>query len=202
MKVANQRTDARAQQLRQQGQRDAATEEAARRFQKLLQRRRKEEEASLIGVAGPFDLLARLQDRQEDPSQITSSGPLAQDQASPDRGFPQEPELSTRSDPEVIQMHMQDSLRLDTMARAAMEAGMKAAMAQDGGEYQVELGSALFTRTRLRVRAGERTGFTVRCESDSASEREWFSRHRDALASRIGLLTGRAVQLDVGDIRA
>lgn len=203
MKLATlQRTDARAQQLRRQGQREAATEEAVRRFQKLLHRRRKEEEAPLVGAAGPFALLARLQDRQEDPSQITSAGLVARDQVSTDRVSPQVAELLPRVDPEAIQTLMQDSLRLDTMARAAMEAGTNAAMAQEGGEYQLELGSALFTRTRLRVRASERTGFTVRCESDSASEREWFSRHRDALASRIGLLTGRAVQLDIGDIGA
>jgi hypothetical protein len=196
MKVANLHTGARAEQLCQRGQREAASEEVARRFQKLLQRRRKEEDESMPG-AGPLDLVARLEDWQEDPSQITSAGLLAQNQVPPDRVFPQAPELSARTDPEVIQLHMQDSLRLDTMARAAMEAGTKAAMAQGGGEYQVELGSAFFTRTRLRVRAGERTGFTVRCESDSASEREWFARHRDELASRIGILTGRSVQVDV-----
>lgn len=201
MKVDTQRADARTQQVRQKDPRDAPTEDAARRFQRQLQRRRKEEEASLVGMAGPFELLTRWRHRPDEPQTI-GSPLMGQIQALSGRTVQPAPELAPLVDPEVMQMLQQDSLRMDTIARAAMEAGVKAAMAQDSGEYQVELGSALFARTRLRVRAAEDRGIEVRCESGNASEREWFTRHRETLAERMTGLTGRAVHLDIVDVRA
>lgn len=199
MKVDVQRADACAQRLRQQGQREAATEDAARRFQKQLQRHRQEEEATPMAIASPFELMARQRERQEDLSMITASL-LVQERACPEPAVPQTPDLVPVIDPAIVQMQMQDSLRMDTIARATQDAGVKAGMAQETGEYQVELGSALFTRTRLRVRAGEHLGIEVRCESESASEREWFARHREVLAGRMAVLTGRAVRLDIADL--
>lgn len=199
MKVDAQRADARAQRLRQQGQREASAEEAARRFQKQLQRRRKEEDAALTAITGPFDLMVHLRERQEESPALNPSL-LVQEQALSEPVAPPAPDLTPAVDPEIVQRHMQDSVRLDTIAHAAMEVGVKVGMAQDSGEYQVELGCALFTRTRLRVRAGDHLGIEVRCESGSASEREWFARHREALAERMASLTGRAVQLDIADL--
>jgi hypothetical protein len=199
MKVDTQRADARTRQLRQQGQRETTTEEAARRFQKQLQRRRKEEDASQVEIAGPFELMVRLRDRLDDPQAIGMPLPVPTQTVSEQIMQPT-PDLAPWVDPEVVQRQQQDSLRMDAIARAAMDAGVQAAMAQDSGEYQVELGSVLFTRTRLRVRAVEDLGIEVRCESDDASEREWFAHHREALADRMAGLTGRAVRLDIAGI--
>jgi hypothetical protein len=199
MKVDTQRADARTRQIRQQGQREATTEEAARRFQKQLQRRRKEEDASKVGIAGPFELMVRLRDWLDDPQAIGM--PLhVPTQTVSEQIMQPTPDLAPWVDPEVVQRQQQDSLRMDSIARAAMDAGVQAAMAQDSGEYQVELGSVLFTRTRLRVRAAEDLGIEVRCESDDASEREWFAHHRETLADRMAGLTGRAVRLDIAGI--
>lgn len=200
MKVDAHRADARTLSLRQHGQREALAEEAARRFQKQLQRRRKEEEASLTGIFGPLEPMARLRDRPDEPP-ATRMSLVVQSQDVSDRvAVPNALDSAPWVDPEIVQMRMQESVRMDTIARAVADAGVKVAMAQDSGEYQVELGSALFTRSRLRVRAGEDLGIEVRCESDSASEREWFFRHREALAGRMAGLTGRAVHLDIADI--
>lgn len=200
MKVDAQRANADAQRLREQDQRKAATEETARRFQKQWLRRRKEEEGELARIAGPFELLAQQQrERQEDPCAVNGIALSVALPNGPDGMSPPSLDLPPVVDMEVVRMDLQESARLDTIARTAMEGGLKAAMAQGRGEYQVELGSVLFTRTRLRVRAGDHLGLDVRCESDSASEREWFDRHRDALAGRIAGLTGRAVRLDIVD---
>lgn len=199
MKVVAQRADASALRLRQQGQREATSEEAARRFQKQLQRRRKEEEAVPTGMAGPFELMVWLGERQEPPSAIASSVPM-QDQHFPEPALAQLTEVATSTDLSNVQRHMEDSLRMDTIARASLEAGVKMGMAHGTGEYQVELGCALFKRTRLRVRAGGHLGIEVRCESENASEREWFARHRETLATRMAALTGRAVKLDIADL--
>lgn len=198
MKVDHQRAEARARHARQQAQREASTEEAAHRFQRLLQRRRKEEEAWQPGVAGPFELMARMRDRPDEPP-LAWTPPLVQTQALSDGATAPAPDPAPWVDPESVRVQQQDSLRMDTIARAALEAGVRVAMAQGSGEYQVELGSALFTRTRLRVRAADNLGIEVRCESDSASEREWFAHHREALVERMAGLTGRTVHLDIAD---
>lgn len=199
MKVDTQRADARTRQLRQQGQREATTEEAARRFRKQLQLRRKEEDALQVEIAGPFGLMVRLRDQLDDPQAIGM--PLhVQAQTVSEQIMQPTPDLAPWVDPEVVQRQQQDSLRMEAIARAAMDAGVQAAMAQDCGEYQVELGSVLFTRTRLRVRAAKDLGIEVRCESDNAAEREWFAHHREALADRMAALTGRAVRLDIAGV--
>lgn len=200
MKVDAQRGNVNAQRLREQSQRDAAAEEAARRFQKQWLRRRKQEEDAPVGVAGPFERMTPRCERQEDPATIHPAFLPLPVRPLPDGVAQSAPDLVPVGDPEIARLDLQDAVRLDAIARTAMDAGLKVAMAQNRGEYQVELGSALFTRTRLRVRGGDHLGIEIRCESDSASEREWFDRHREALAGRIAGLTGRAVRLDIVDL--
>lgn len=199
MKVDAQRGNAGVQRLREQGQREAAAEEAARRFQKHWLRRRRQEDGTPAGIAGPFELMAQQRDRQEDPSAMPNPSLSVPGHPLSDGGASSEPDPVATADPGTVLLKLQEGVRLDTIARTAVEAGLKVAMAQNRGEYQVELGSVLFTRTRLRVRAGDQLGIEVRCESDSASEREWFDHHREALAGRIAGLTGRAVRLDIVD---
>lgn len=197
MKVDAPRTEARTQRARELGQREVADDDKARRFKKQLQRRRDEEAQTQSAITGPFELMAVLrQSAPEDALQAVTALAFQRD-ARPaetmERALPAESVM----DADMVQARMQDSLRMDTLARAAVDAGLKASMAQGSSEYQVELGSTLFVRTRLRVRAGDNNRLEVRCESDSASEREWFGRNREALLGRMAGLTGRDVKLDI-----
>lgn len=197
MKVESQRTEGRTQQTRELVQRDIADDDKARRFKKQLQRRHEEEALTQTTIPCPFELMAVLrQSGPEDalrPATALAFQAGAQPAETIDRALPGE----SLMDVDIVQARMQDSLRMDTLARAAVDVRLRAGMAQGSSEYQVELGSTLFVRTRLRVRAGDNSRLEVRCESDSASEREWFGRNREALVGRIAGLTGRDVQLDI-----
>ena len=197
MKVEAQRTEARTQRARDLDQRDVADDDKARRFKKQLQRRHDEEMLAQTAIGGVFELMDLLRQREPEPALQAAAAMICQDNALPTdaltRTLPSEPVV----DADAVQARMQDSVRLDTLARAAVDAGLKASMTQGSSEYQVELGSTFFVRTRLRVRAGDNHRLEVRCESDSASEREWFGRNHEALVGRIAGLTGRNVQLDI-----
>lgn len=202
MKVDTQRTEAGSSRAREQGHGNVADEDKARRFKKQLQRHHEEEVPMQTGIAGPFELMAALRQRDQEEGLSALASLAVQGNA-----LPTEAEtLALTSEPvmtmDMVQARIQDSIRMDTIARAAMDAGLKTAMAQDSSEYQVELGSTLFVRTRLRVRAGDNNRLEVRCESDSASEREWFGRNREALVGRMAGLTGRDVQLDIPELLA
>ncbi|MDT7520740.1 hypothetical protein RAE19_19040 [Rhodoferax sp. TBRC 17660] len=197
MKVEAQRTEARTQRARELHQRDVADDDKARSFKKQLQRRHDEEMLAQTAIGGAFELMDLLRQREPEPALQAAAPMICQDNALPTdalaRTLPSEPVV----DADAVQARMQDSVRLDTLARAAVDAGLKASMTQGSSEYQVELGSTFFVRTRLRVRTGDNHRLEVRCESDSASEREWFGRNHEALVGRISGLTGRDVQLDI-----
>lgn len=193
------RTDAMTRHGRQPERRGPADKQAARDFDRRL-RRDEEERASTAWPLSPFELfpVMRLRLREEESA---SAGGLA---LVPVQGAPL---LGTDAcstalpivDPDRVQAQMQQGLQMEAVARAAIDTGLKAAMAQASGEYQMELGSGLFARTRLRVRIVDHERLDVHCDSDSASEREWFDRNRGALAARMAELTGREVQLAVGE---
>lgn len=201
MKVESPRTEARAQRARELGQREVADDDKARRFKKQLQRRRDEEALTQAATKGPFELMAVLRQNAPEDALQAATALAFQGDARPAETMDRELPPESVMDADMVQDRMQDSLRMDTLARAAVDAGVKASMAQGSSEYQVELGSALFVRTRLRVRAGDNNRLEVSCESDSASEREWFGRNREALLGRMSGLTGRDVTLDIPQLR-
>lgn len=200
MKVEAPRNGVRAAPANDRRRHDVADEEKGRRFKKQFQRREEEGAPPALGIAlGPFELLAAMRQHEEDEKRAGVAVQVAMVMTDALPAEPAPPALPAElvMDADDIRMRLQDSARLDNIARAAANVGLQAGMAQANSEYQVELGSTLFARTRLRVRAGERNGLDVKCESDSAGEREWFERHRDALTARMSDLTGRFVRLDV-----
>lgn len=198
MKIDSPRNDDRKMQETEKVQREGVEDEKARRFRKQLQRRQEVDAAPAAGIAaGPFELLATLRRQEREETPVACIVQTSQREA-----WSPEPVVSSLAgDPaagyEGLQARLQEAVRLETVARAAVSAGVQAGMAAANSEYQVELGSTLFSRTRLRVRADDRNSLDVRCESDSATEREWFERHSDDLSIRMADLTGRVVRLDI-----